>query len=66
MAKYPEVTQRLQRQIDKVVPRGRLVSLADKPRWVTKRDGQVPRGVAESAVIDRRGGPQGAPGVSGR
>jgi len=31
MAKYPEVTQRLQRQIDEVVPRGRLVSLADKP-----------------------------------
>jgi len=32
MAKYPEVTEKLQRQIDEVVPKEQLVSLADKPR----------------------------------
>ena len=32
MAKYPEVTEKLQRQIDEAVPKEQLVSLADKPR----------------------------------
>lgn len=31
-AKYPEVAQKLQNEIDSVVPRGQLVSLTDKPR----------------------------------
>jgi len=32
MAKYPDVTERLQKEIDEVVPKGQLVSLADKSR----------------------------------
>ena len=32
MARYPEVTQAAQRQIDDVVPKGQFVCLADKTR----------------------------------
>jgi len=32
MAKFPDVTERLQKAIDEIVPKGQLVSLHDKPR----------------------------------
>ena len=38
MAKYPELVKKMQAQIDEVVPRGRLVSLDDKPKWVISSD----------------------------
>ena len=34
LARYPEVAHKIHQEIDKTVPRSRLVSLADKPKCV--------------------------------
>jgi len=32
IVKYPEITKKVQKEIDEVVPRGTLVSLQDRPK----------------------------------
>ena len=36
MAKHPDLITRIQNQIDEHVPKGQLISLAERPKLVTK------------------------------